>query len=162
MGRAVRSASNRTGITIRTRTAKSIFAEESPQNSVPFGASSVAAGGGANLLATPAAGKTWVVTSLFVSCDAINGAGCNVAFTGGLAVLFQSFGAGPVEPKQLLNAPFAVGASLAFAYTSTGAACKFSIAGAAYQATIPAGVASGSQAQLIAATQDGNPSADLG
>jgi hypothetical protein len=166
MARAIRSASKRTGITIRTRTAQAIFPENSPQNYVPFGASSISAGAGANLLGAPATGKTWIILSLFVSTDAINGAGCSVAFTGGLAALFQSFGGGAVVPQQLINpnAPFPVGAATAFAYTSIAiaGASHFSVSGVAYQATIPAGYANAQQSELIAVAQDGNPSTDLG
>jgi hypothetical protein len=163
MAIALRSASKRTGITIRTRAATAIFPENSPQNYVPFGADFIAAGAGATLLTIPSAGKAWIIVSLFVSTDAINGAGVRVAFTGGLAALFQSFGPGCPPPQRLIFAPFSIGNAI-FAYTSTivAGASHFSIAGSAYVATIPAGYANASQAQLIAVAQDGNPSNDLG
>lgn len=163
MARAIRSASKRTGITIRTRSATNIFPENSPQNYVPFGASSIVAGAaGANLLGSPSVGKTWIIVSLFVSTDAVNGAGCSVNFTGGLAALFQSFGAGGVIPQQLIIAPFAVAAAFAYTSTAIAGASHFSISGVAYAATIPLGTANVQPSQLIAATQDGNPSTDLG
>jgi len=167
MGRAIRSASKRTGIIIRTRTGTALSPENAPQNWVPFGVSSIVAGAaGANLLSAPASGKTWIITSLLVSVDAINGAGLSVNFTGNLAALFQSFGPGCPIPQQLINPGtfFAVGSAAAFAYTSTAiaGASHFSIAGTAYLATVPAGTVNAVPAQLIAIAQDGNPFTDLG
>jgi hypothetical protein len=163
MARAIRSASKRTGITIRTRTGTAIYPENSPQLYVPFGADNIAAGSGSTLLTGPATGKTWIIVSLFVSTDAINGAGLRVQFTGSLAALFQSFGGGAVSPEQLIIAPFAIG-NVAFACTSTAVAgaCHYSVAGSAYQATIPAGSANAQQGQLITIAQDGNPATNLG
>jgi hypothetical protein len=161
-----RSASKRTGITIRTRTATAIYPENAPQNFVSFGADFIVAGSaGATLLTAPVSGKTWIVESLFVSTDAVNGAGVRVQFTGNLAVVFQSMvGAGALDGKQLIIAPFSVGNAALFGYTSTNIAGgpHFSISGVAYLATVPVSTTNAQAAQLIAVTQDGNPSADLG
>lgn len=164
----IRNAQKRSGLSIRTKTAStSIFPENAPQNMTPFGGSNIAAGAGANLLSAPSAGKVWIIVSLFVSTDAVNGAGVRVDFTlpanGPLSVILQSFGDGPVAGVQLIEAPFSIGTN-AIAYTSTilGGAPHFSIAGIAYQATAPTTITSTGEGQIISTSQDGNSSSDLG